>query len=260
MGSLGRILLFLTLAVANMGFGQDFSLYQHKTFVGPEGELPYRILLPENYTKEAKYPLVLFLHGAGERGKDNQKQLTHGAAMFLRDSIRKKYPAIVVFPQCPQNSSWAKLEVKGDWQDGEFIFFKKAAPTKEMLLVEGLIKTLKATYPIHKKQMYLGGLSMGGFGAFELVNRNPKMFVRAFPICGGANPAIAARLKRTDWWVFHGGADRVVPAKYSTQMVTALKNKKEKVRYSLYPGVGHNSWDHAFKEPELFSWLFSKSK
>ena len=101
---------------------------------------------------------------------------------------------------------------------------------------------------------------MGGFGTFELVRRNPGMFSAAFPICGGANPKIAGRLDNVDWWIFHGGADDVVPPIYSTQMVEALRAKKAKVKYSLYPAVKHNSWDNAFNEPDLLPWLFSKSR
>lgn len=108
--------------------------------------------------------------------------------------------------------------------------------------------------------MYVGGLSMGGFGTFELVRRNPKLFAAAFPICGGANPITAKKMKHLDWWVFHGEADKVVPPRYSTQMVDAMKKDGLSVKYSLYPGVGHNSWDNAFAEPELLPWLFSKSK
>ena len=86
------------------------------------------------------------------------------------------------------------------------------------------------------------------------------MFAAAFPICGGANPKIAGKLKKTDWWVFHGGADDVVPPKYSTQMVEALRQKRANVKYSLYPAVKHNSWENAFAEPELLNWMFSKRK
>jgi len=239
---------------------QDFSAYGKKLFSQGSGVLPYRILMPKEYDIEKKYPLILFLHGSGERGNDNEKQLTHGAELFLRDSIRNKYPAIVVFPQCAEKSSWARIKVEGEWGNRTFTFFKKGKPTQEMVLLEGLLEELKATYNIRQNQMYVGGLSMGGFGTFELVNRNPKMFNAAFPICGGANPEIARRLNKVDWWVFHGGADDVVPSKYSTQMVEALEAKRAKVNYSLYPAVKHNSWEYAFEEPHLFLWLFSKSR
>ncbi len=252
-------LIFLLLMGTSL-FAQDFSAFDKKLFSQGSGVLPYRILLPKAFDADKKYPLILFLHGSGERGNDNEKQLTHGAELFIRDSIREQFPAIVVFPQCAEKSTWARIEVQGEWSNRTFTFFKKGQPTQEMLLLEGLIKELMETYNIKKNQMLVGGLSMGGFGTFELVNRNPRMFSAAFPICGGANPKIAGRLTKTDWWVFHGGADDVVPPKYSTEMVEALKAKRAKVRYSLYPAVKHNSWDYTFKEPELLPWLFSKSR
>ena len=251
--------LFFILIIGTSLFAQDFSAFGKKVYSQGSGDLPYRILLPKDFDTEKKYPLIIFLHGSGERGNDNEKQLTHGAELFLRDSIRTKYPAIVAFPQCAEKSSWARIKVEGEWGNRTFTFFKKGEPTQEMLLLEGLIKELKTTYKIKKGQMYIGGLSMGGFGTFELVNRNPGMFSAAFPICGGANPEIAGRLNKVDWWIFHGGADDVVPPKCSTQMVEALRDKRAKVKYSLYPAVKHNSWDNAFNEPNLLPWMFSKN-
>ena len=124
-------LFFMLLVGPSSGFAQDFSVYEKKQFVQGSGVLPYRILLPKNFDAEKKYPLILFLHGSGERGNDNEKQLTHGGELFLRDSIRENYPAIVVFPQCAEKSSWARIEVTGEWGNRTFTFFKKAKPTQE---------------------------------------------------------------------------------------------------------------------------------
>ena len=99
---------------------------------------------------------------------------------------------------------------------------------------------------------------MGGMGTFEIVRRNPKLFAAAFPICGGAHPAIASKLKKTKWWVFHGGKDDIVLPRYSEEMVKALEGVKATVKYTLYPNANHNSWDPAFAEPGLLSWLFSQ--
>ena len=253
-------LLIAILCMSGGMLAQDFSKFEKRWFLHDGDSLPYRLLLPEDFKTGEKYPMVLFLHGSGERGADNEKQLTHGAALFLNDSVRKAFPAVVVFPQCGEGSSWAKIAIEGEWGNRQFTFFENAEPTTEMLLLEGLLKQLRQSYPIKKNALYVGGLSMGGFGTFELVNRNPGLFAAAFPICGGANPSIAHRLKRVDWWIFHGGADDVVPSKYSTQMVEALKAKRANVTYSLYPAVKHNSWEYAFKEPNLLPWLFSKSK
>lgn len=106
----------------------------------------------------------------------------------------------------------------------------------------------------------MGGLSMGGMGTFEIVRRNPHLFAAAFPICGGGDTATVRQLIKVKWWVFHGAADEVVPPVYSQKMVDALKQVNADVKFSLYPGVNHNSWDNAFAEPTLLAWLFSKSK
>ncbi|MDT0608282.1 alpha/beta hydrolase-fold protein [Croceitalea rosinachiae] len=239
---------------------QDVASYQKQVFEMDNGAMPYRILLPKDFDEQKQYPLILVLHGSGERGNDNESQLVHGSSLFLKDEVRENYPAIVVFPQCKANSSWAKVGYGGQLANREFTFYKKAKPTADMLLLEGLIKHLKEKYNINKDQMYVGGLSMGGMGTFELVRRNPRMFIAAFPICGGANPVIANKIKKTHWWVFHGDADEAVPPIYSTQMVNALQKVSSDVTYSLYPNVGHNSWDNAFAEAELLPWLFSISK
>ncbi|AWX45506.1 hypothetical protein HME9304_02526 [Flagellimonas maritima] len=251
------MLLFL---FSNSIMSQDRSNYQKKNFLKEGDSLSYRILMPKNYNPSIKYPLVLFLHGSGERGNDNESQLVHGSDLFLKEEVRNKYPAIVVFPQCAANSSWAKMNMNGEIPNRKFTFYEKSDPTKDMLLLEGLLKQLKRTYKIDKNKIYVGGLSMGGMGTFELVRRNPKMFAAAIPICGGANPQISNKLTGPDWWVFHGDADNVVPEKYSAEMVDAMKKEGINVKYTVYPGVGHNSWDNAFAEPELLSWLFSKAR
>lgn len=252
--------LIIALLTTALAMSQEPSPYKKKVFESERGTMPYRLLLPEDYDATKKYPLVLFLHGSGERGNDNEAQLVHGSGLFLKEDVRKKYPAIVVFPQCAANDSWAKVDVKGEWGNREFVFFDDAEPTRAMELLEELIDYLKDQYPIDSKRMYVGGLSMGGMGTFELVRRNPRTFVAAFPICGGANPEIAKKLRKTAWWVFHGEADNVVPPKYSTQMVKALEDVGAEVRYSLYPDVGHDSWTNTFAEPDLLPWLFSRSK
>lgn len=252
-------IVFLCLGFVVNSYGQN-EAYQKMSFEKEGERMPYRLLLPKNYDTAKTYPLILVLHGSGERGSDNELQLTHGASLFLEDVSRKKYPAVVVFPQCAKNSNWATIKVTGEFGNRAFMFYKKGEPTKDMLLLEGLLKHLRMTYAIDKDRMYVGGLSMGGMGTFELVRRNPKMFAAGFPICGGANTAIANRIKRTRWWVFHGEADDVVPSKYSTEMVDALRTAGADVQYSLYPDVKHDSWNNAFAEPELLPWLFSISK
>lgn len=253
-------LLFLLFIIYSLkGFSQDFSLFEKKEFIQNGDTLPYRILLPLNFDAGTEYPMVLFLHGAGERGSDNEKQLVHGARMFLEDSIRNNYPAIVVFPQCPQNSFWANIDMGVDSisKKRTLIYREKGEPTKAMELLIGLYKDLISKYNPDESRLYVGGLSMGGMGTFELARRLPEKFAAAFAICGGANTATAAQLKNTAWWIFHGMKDNVVNPQNSIDMAKALKDEGAEVKLTLYPEANHNSWDDAFKEPEFFSWLFS---
>ncbi len=235
-------------------------LYEKRWFANAGDTLPYRILLPQNYDPKKQYPLILVLHGSGERGKDNEAQLVHGSYLFVRDDVRKNYPAIVVFPQCPMNSSWANVSVDRSAAVRKFVFDENSEPTKPMILLQELIAQLMKQYPVNKRQVYVGGLSMGGMGTFDLVSRNPSLFAAAFPICGAGNPSTASKLKNTKWWVFHGEADDVVPPSHSVEMVDAMKKAGVDVKLTIYPGVNHNSWDNAFAENDLLRWMFSVKK
>jgi predicted peptidase len=254
-------LCMLILCAAIHTKAQDLSLYQKMSFTKGGNTLPYRLLLPENYDASKKYPLILFLHGAGERGNDNESQLVHGAGLFLRDSIRKKYPAIVVFPQCDTGSFWSNVKIDRNAIGEERLMFQAGGrPTVAMELLQKLLKQIIKKYPVQKNQLYVGGLSMGGMGTFEIVYRNPGMFAAAFPICGGADAGSAAKLKQTNWWIFHGAKDDVVLPVFSQRIVTALQEIQANVKFTLYPEANHNSWDSAFAEPGLMGWLFSNTK
>ncbi|RYY00227.1 MAG: phospholipase, partial [Gammaproteobacteria bacterium] len=141
-----------------------------------------------------------------------------------------------------------------------FVFPVDGKPTIAMQLLMQLLKDLDRKYKLDDKRLYVGGLSMGGMGTFELVKRKPKMFAAAFPICGGANTATAKKLKRTSWWIFHGLKDDVVSPQFSQQMANAIKATGAEVKLTLYPNANHNSWDSAFAEKELLPWLFSHKK
>jgi predicted peptidase len=129
-----------------------------------------------------------------------------------------------------------------------------------MQLLQKLVAQLKAGWPVDKKRVYIGGLSMGGMGTFELTRRDPSQFAAAFPICGATDPSTAGSVNKISWWIFHGAKDNVVPPIYSIQMADALKREKASVRFSLYPEADHNSWDSAFAEKDLMPWLFSQRK
>ncbi len=179
---------------------QDFSKYEKHNFILGKDTLPYRILFPENYVPSKKYPLILFLHGSGERGNDNEAQLSHGGDFFLKDSIRKNYPAIVFFPQCRKDSYWSNVDRKVEADSSvQFIFQTGGKPTIMMELLQKLLNQIMNKTQIERKQLYVGGLSMGGMGTFEIVSRNPKLFAAAFPMCGGANEASASKFLPTHW-------------------------------------------------------------
>lgn len=254
------VLVLLTISSCAL-HAQDFSLFAKYKFIQNGDTLPYRILLPENFDAAKKYPLVLFLHGRGESGNDNEKQLVHGAKLFLDPVNRKKYPAIVVFPQNASQYYWSNVQTVAK-ENGKrsFYFVHTGEPSASMKLTMSLLHNLHRQYKISKEQVYVMGLSMGGMGTFEIVNRMPYTFAAAVPICGGAHPATAANLKGTRWWVFHGAKDDVVDPEFSVDMVKAMKKHAVDVKFTLYPEANHNSWDNAFAEPDLLKWMFSRKR
>ncbi len=253
--------VLLLIILGGTAYAQNLALFEKHLLIQNTDTLPYRLLLPENYDASKKYPLIFFMHGAGERGNDNEIQLVHGAKLFLKEEMRRNYPAIVVFPQCPRNSFWSSVKVESD-QSGKrtFNFDRVNKPSVAMRMANELLHQIIKKYPIQKKKVYVGGLSMGGMGTFELAARNPKLFAAAFPICGGGDPATAKDIRKINWWIFHGAKDDVVLPAYSETMVSALKAVKADVKYTLYPNANHNSWDPAFAEPELFPWLFAQKR
>lgn len=254
--------LFLLMFSFLAGSSQDLSLYQKKEWVHSAGNiLPYRILYPENYDKNKKYPLILFLHGAGERGNDNEKQLVHGSKLFIREDIRKKFPAFVVFPQCPENISWGSANIDRSKRPVTLEFNYDNMISWPLAAVHGLLKQLVKDEAVDKSQLYITGLSMGGMGSFEMVYRFPKIFAAALPICGGGDVLrYDERVKKTSFWVFHGDQDAVVNVNQSRAMVVKLQSLGVAVHYTEYPGVNHNSWDNAFAEPTFISWMFSHKR
>jgi predicted peptidase len=237
-------------------------IYEKKEFVFAEGKvLPYRILYPENYDKNKKYPLLLLLHGAGERGKDNEKQLTWGSKLFITADNRKNFPAIVVFPQCPEESFWAVTKIDRTTTPFKIEFDYTAEPNWPLAAANALVKKLSNEEGVDKSRVYISGLSMGGMGTFESVYRNPDLYAAALPICGGGDVNhYDKRVAKVPFWVFHGAVDAVVNPQLSRDMVEKLKSLKAEVKYSEYPGVNHNSWENAFAEPEYLSWMLKHKK
>lgn len=256
--------LIITLLIVTTAGAQDSTLYKKQVFKHGKDTLLYRIMYPSKYDVNKKYPVVLYLHGAGERGSDNEAQLVHGAKVFADSVNRTKYPAFVIFPQCPANDFWARIkrsEPSAGDSLGGFEYTSGAPIGKALSLVEKLIDSFAKTPQADKNRIYIGGLSMGGMGTFELLWRKPGFFAAAMPICGGGDPSKVARYaKNYPVWIFHGSADPVVPVSNSRLMVNYLKAAGAKVTYTEYPGVGHDSWNNAFAEPKFLEWLFEQKK
>jgi len=249
-------LLFLSVQIIAQG------VFEKKSFVNDSGQsLSYQILYPVNYDPSIKYPVVLVLHGAGERGDDNEAQMKYGTQVFLNPENQTKFPAIVIFPQCPKDSYWSSVKIDRTQKPTLFNFDYAQNINWPLQSAIDFVKSLVKSKVADKKRLYIMGLSMGGMGTMEAVSRNPKMFAAAIPICGGADLTYVKKYaKKLPLWVNHGDADSVVPVKHSRELVAALQDAGANVTYTEYPGVNHNSWDNTFAQPTLLSWLFSFKK
>jgi len=201
--------------------------------------LPYRIYVPENYDAAKRYPLVLYLHGMGECGTDNRLQTSVNSVMetLLEPENLAAYPCIVLAPQCPEGQWWA-----GDL----------------LPALMGLLGQTGSAYSIDLARVYITGLSMGGFGTWAMLAEYPSYFAAAVPVCGGGDPDDAHLFKDVPVWAFHGARDTTVYPEGSRCMVRALEEAGGSARYTEYPDAAHNSWDRAYREPELFPWMFAQ--
>jgi predicted peptidase len=198
-------------------------------------KIKYLLYLPTAYESDKKlWPLILFLHGAGESGDDLAKVKTHGPPKLI-ESKKRDFPCIVVSPQS-SGRGW------------------------NVDTLTALLDDLAANYRLDKDRVYLTGLSMGGYGTWSLAAAHPQRFAAIVPICGGGNPADAARLKNLPIWVFHGAKDATVPPERSESMVKALKAAGGNVKFTVYPDAGHDSWTAAYNDPELYRWLFAQKR
>ncbi len=254
-------LMFVLMAFlgSQLVSAQHQELYSQEHFISGNDTLHYRMLLPKDFSESKQYPIVLFLHGAGERGNDNAKQLSHGSKLFVDN--RDLFPAIVIFPQCPQEDYWANATVDRSTKPITLKFPLDIAPTKSMTLVMQLMDEMVMKSYAKKDQVYVAGLSMGGMGTFEILYRKPETFTAAFAICGAGNPEAAENYaKKVPMWIFHGANDDVVNPQSSVYMVSGILKYGGKPNFSLFAKDNHNSWDSAFAEPELLPWLFSNIK
>lgn len=230
-------------------------LFEAREYVGEDGEqLNYRLLKPADFDPNKKYPLVIFLHGAGERGSDNAAQLKHCMAQFCTPEHRQKYPCYVLAPQCPEGQKWADV----DWSSDTPAFPAKVSSS--LGLTFAVVDSMLADAAIAKNRVYIAGLSMGGYGTWDALARRPELFAAAIPICGGGDVETVGAFKDIPLWCFHGADDRAVDVERSRTMIAALKAAGGEPRYTEYPGVGHDSWTQTFANEETFQWLFAQKR
>ena len=194
----------------------------------------YLEYIPNVKEKSEKLPLLIFLHGMGERGADLNKLKVHGPPSFLDQ--KTDFPFICISPQCPDTVYW----------------------NEDLLLP--FYEEIMTKYPVDKSRIYLTGLSMGGFGTWASIIAKPDLFAAAAPICGGGDPSKVEAIKEMPIWVFHGAKDDVVPLVRSEEMVNSLKKLGSKVKFTIYPEAFHNSWTETYNNPELYEWFLSHQK
>ncbi len=199
-------------------------------------KIPYLLFLPEGYHQDPRrrWPMILFLHGAGERGNDLSLLKKHGIPKIVE--TQPDFPFVTISPQCPPDDWWPN----------------------RIDDLQVLLDRAMATYRVDPHRIYLTGLSMGGYGSWSLALRFPDRFAAVVPICGGlwgSPPQAVQRLKDVPIWVFHGAKDPVVPLAESKRLVEALQQVDGKVRFTIYPDAEHDAWTRTYANPALYEWL-----
>nr|NQU90143.1 prolyl oligopeptidase family serine peptidase [Bacteroidota bacterium] len=234
-----RKILILCSCIVLMSIGMDAQdLQSPKKFTKTlcrDVDMNYLRYLPPGFDESSGeiYPIILFLHGSGERGNDIELVKKHGPPKIAQEM---KLPFIIVSPQCPADSWW------------------------DIEILREFLEDIIATYPVDTNRIYLTGLSMGGFGAWEFALIYPHYFAAIVPVCGGGNPNRVERLGKMPAWVFHGAKDDVVPISKSEEMVNALKKNGNPVEFTVYPDAGHDSWTETYSNPILYKWLLEQKR
>ncbi len=258
------ILFQLTLClklmnVAALEVSPDFDqIFQSKEYITASGEtLSYRIFLPQDYNRDKKYPVLLFMHGYGQRGNDNNSQLVHGIKEPFKVSESPVWNSIVIAPQCPIDEKWVNVY---SFQNPEY-FIEACPESKATKRVIELLGFIKENYSTDENRYYVTGLSMGGFATWDLIVRYPNLFAAAVPVCGGADNEKAMRLVNMPIWTFHGDMDDTVPMYGTQKMVEALKNLgSTKVKFTVVKGGNHYIQNTVYSDMEMFKWLYSQNK
>ncbi len=234
-----------------------FEKFRKEIYTAEDGyTMPYRLYIPDNYDCGEKYPLVFFLHGAGERGDDNEKQLNIGIRHIFWEGS-PAYNAIIVAPQCPEDKRWVDI----DWELGVFNR-KQVAETRELKTAFAILHDVMELCNVDRDRVYVTGISMGGYGTFDAIARHGSLFAAAVTVCGGCDPDTDARANcRIPMWMFHGSADTTVPPVGSRLMYAKISSMGGKnVHYTEYSGMNHGIWDNAYADRDMLTWLFEQSR
>jgi len=204
--------------------------------LGESQDYPHLVVLPDGYdrTPAKRWPLILFLHGSGERGNDLTMIKNEGPQGYINQG--HPLPFIVVSPQCPEWESWS--------------------PERLMRLID----QIEAAYRVDPKRIYVTGLSLGGIGTYDLAATYPQKFAALAPLSGMENPEIVERLKSIPIWIFHGADDAIVPTRFSIDMANRLKEAGADFKLTIYPGVGHGGWDKTYANPALYAWFLDHAR
>ena len=260
LSSQGAITKIITLnGTANEPAIPEFFIKRTHANAYTPNPMPYRLFIPQNYDPQQSYPLVLFMHGAGERGEDNVKPLeaSSGAQLWARPENQAKYPCFIVVPQCRAGKQWVDVPT---FRTDRYSIDELPA-SMEMQAVVDLLDALQEEFNIDASKLYVTGYSMGGYATWDLILRHPHLFAAAIPICGSGDPTKAPLIGHLPLRIFHGADDTTVPPDGSRNMVNAInalgKSDREADYYTEYPQTGHGSWEKAYAEENLVDWLFN---
>jgi len=215
----------------------------------------YRMAAPRFPAEGKNFPMIIFLHGSGECGTDNKRHIKMGLPSLMRSLLMQNQQAVVLAYQCQRGNWWVgKLAMQPDYRMSK-------NPTASMEVLMEIVGHIREIQPVDPERIYITGLSLGGFGTWDAIQRWPDLFAAAVPICGGGDISQAKRLKQIPLWAFHGDKDKNVNVECTRRMIEAMRRSgSRRYRYTEYPGVAHNSWDKAYHDQEMITWLFKQRK
>lgn len=251
-----QLAVSLFLLSGGIAVAQDMvSGFEARSFSFDGENYSYRLLQPKSLQPGRKYPLLLFLHGAGERGSDNASQLRHLPVLFSKEPYNS-LEAFVLVPQCREGQRWVEV----DWGSKKSSRMKPQ-PSPMLAMAMALLQKTIEELPVDRSQILLAGISMGGYGAWELTAREPALFAGVLAVCGGGDEKNAPLLAKTPIWAWHGLDDKVVWPQRSRTMVEAVRAAGGNVKLTELPGVAHDSWMKAFApESGAVEWLFQQHR